>query len=160
MTKISKLNPTDWKKYKKIRLEALKNEPTAFWASYDEKRLEPDSYWINKMNDVNDTILIEEMDNKVVGLVRVTVNDKEIPPEYAYVGSLYINKEYRGLGISKKLMSAAENYVKQETSLKGIFLEVYKSQESAIMLYNKLGYKIIEKRVKDGVEDLVMVKDL
>src|SRR5579885_2646682 len=42
--------PTDAVAYRELRLEALRNHPTAFSASYDEQVTFPDEFWQERIN--------------------------------------------------------------------------------------------------------------
>jgi len=152
---IRRLEKRDWEIYKAMRLEALKSSPGAFSTKYEEERKEADKYWQTKLDNPDDTIFAAFEKDCCLGIVRVSINDPEIPEGYAYVGSLFVSEKHRGKGVAKELMRSAENYA-QEIGVNGIYLDVYISQPEAIKLYEGLNYEIIQKR--DDVErgDVVM----
>ena len=49
LIKIVQLSPSAWPVYKKLRLEALQNDPQTFGPSYQETLAKPDSYWQGRL---------------------------------------------------------------------------------------------------------------
>jgi ribosomal protein S18 acetylase RimI-like enzyme len=158
--KIIILTKTKWETYKKIRLDSLKNNPEAYGSKFDELKNKDDKYWKKKLEDRNNLFFIAFKSADPVGLVRVALNDIDIPPGYAYIGSLYVKREFRRKGVARKLILEAEKYIKKKTEMKGILIEVYESLEDAILLYKKLGYSTIKRRISDGGNELIMRKEL
>ena len=150
----------DWKKFKDIRLEALGKEEEAFGTSVSDFINRDDRYWKEYLEKENNIVFIAEVDDLVVGMLRIDTADEEIAEEYVYLGSVYVNAGYRGMGIARKLMLSAEEYVRSSTPKKTILLEVYTHLESAVKLYQDLGYQTIEERVEDGFKDFVMLKQV
>lgn len=54
---IFKLDPKDWEKYKKIRLEALQENPEAFGSSYEKEIAFPDETWQERCGNENVCII-------------------------------------------------------------------------------------------------------
>ena len=50
---IWKVSIDEWQEFKKLRLEALKNEPDSFWWSYEDDVKKDDEYWIEKLESAN-----------------------------------------------------------------------------------------------------------
>ncbi|HQG58133.1 MAG TPA: hypothetical protein PLX79_04145 [Candidatus Dojkabacteria bacterium] len=69
--KLIKLNPADWKYYKKIHLEALKTEPQAFETSFSDAVKKSNKEWkslLEPHTEKNPTILIflkDRINNKI-----------------------------------------------------------------------------------------------
>jgi len=79
------------------------------------------------------------------------INEKGI----ANIWGVYLNKEYRGMGIGRGLMEKIVEKVNVIPELKSNKLMVNQTQESAVKLYEKLDFKVvsIEKAVLgDGKE--------
>ena len=71
-----------------------------------------------------------------------------------------VDKASRRLGVADSLMAAALEF-SQETSMGTIFLEVRKTNETAVGLYKKHGFKSVRTRkdyYSDPVEDAVVMK--
>lgn len=56
---------------------------------------------------------------------------------------IYVNRDYRGRGISKLIVAELENWAKEMGNQKAI-LETGKLQKAAISLYNRLNYEVID----------------
>ena len=78
------------------------------------------------------------------------------------LNDIFVVPEYRKQGIGEKLISAYFQSIISKGVVKSL-LEVRKSNQTAINLYNKVGYKQISKREKyydDGETALVLLKEL
>lgn len=91
---------------------------------------------------LNDTahFLCAKAEEKIIGYIGV----HEIAGE-AYIANVAVSEKYRGYGLGNRLLSAAENGAK-ERGCEFISLEVRKSNETAISIYNKRGYKTVGER--------------
>ena len=78
--------------------------------------------------------------DEIIGTIAIMKKDKNT----AELKSFYVNKNYRGNGISKKLFSTAIEYCKQ-INLHKIFLGTYSTMETAIHFYKNRGFSEIEK---------------
>jgi RimJ/RimL family protein N-acetyltransferase len=140
---IIKLTPKDWKNLKDLRLEALKEESDAFGSSYEESAAHSDDEWKQKLaNPKNPTILVCD-EGQAIGMAGAYqekgVNLKHI----AYIWGVYLRKNYRGKGISLKLMEALLNEIAKNKEIEKINLNVNTSRLSAVKLYEKLGFEIV-----------------
>jgi RimJ/RimL family protein N-acetyltransferase len=59
--------------------------------------------------------------------------------------SIYIAKEFRGMGLGKKMFEMLIERAKQEFEPKNIYLSVFSKNKPAIALYKSLGFKVIGK---------------
>ena len=78
------------------------------------------------------------------------------------IEDVYTFSDYRKKGFAKMLINSVLDYAKQNNKNK-IFLEVKKTNEKAISLYQGLGFSIISERKKyyaDGETALVMLKEI
>lgn len=65
---------------------------------------------------------------------------KDFDNNTAEIKRMYVKPEYRGLGISKKILSALEQHAR-ESHYQRLILETGLKQPEAISLYEKYGYK-------------------
>lgn len=79
--------------------------------------------------------------NKLIGLIAAYFNDFET--NTGFITNVSVIKEYQGYGIASKLLSNTINYAK-ENKFNKILLEVYKTNNKAIKLYEKYGFKMIK----------------
>lgn len=76
--------------------------------------------------------------------------------------TVLVNPLFRKKGFAKALIGKMLDMAK-ENNIEGIFLEVRENNQSAINLYQGLGFKVIQKRNKyyfDGENALVMKKEI
>ena len=81
-------------------------------------------------------------EGKIIGGVGIA--DIRLFDECAELQKLYLSDEAKGHGFSRLMMKAAEDKA-LELGYKRIYLETHTVLEAAISLYEKLGYKCIEK---------------
>ncbi|MCI9145255.1 MAG: GNAT family N-acetyltransferase [Eubacterium sp.] len=86
---------------------------------------------------------------------------KKYDAECAEVKRVFIKQEYRGRGISNKLMELLEEYARKEGYLYFI-LESGEPLVAAMSLYRKIGYKVIANygQYKDMPDSICMKKKL
>lgn len=77
-----------------------------------------------------------EIDNKIVGIIIYTILCEE-----AEILLIFVDENYRNKGIATLLINSIE-----EKNVKNILLEVSTKNDSALALYNKLNFKLINIR--------------
>ena len=77
-----------------------------------------------------------DQENKIIATGRVSAS-----ADLAMVTTVWVAESYRGTGLAKKIMHALSNEV-FNIGLKQIVLQVLKSNEAAVGLYQSLGYEI------------------
>lgn len=95
-------------------------------------------------------VVVNEQD-EVVGGVGIAPFGMEL--EICELQKLYIKPEAQGMGLSKKLMKVALDFAKKHYTY--CYLETLKKLETANLLYNKLGFQLLEKPL-DGSEHNAM----
>jgi len=110
-------------------------------------------------NPVN-KIIVAEDDGRVVGFI-----DYLITFNSATIMQIAVTKEYRGIGIATQLLSEMEKSFPKDLDeiVETVTLEVRVSNQPAVNLYTKNGYKIVVVKshyYKDGENAIYMVKRL
>lgn len=110
--------------------------------------------FINELLNQNSILKVAELNGEVIGYVvaRKIVDEAEIL-------SLAVKKDFRRKGIATKLMKSVLNEIKD--FVKSCFLDVRVSNEPAIKLYEKLGFKKVGIRKKYYLypeEDALLMK--
>lgn len=139
-----KLDKNDWKDYRDIRLEALKNEPNAFGSNYEKYKKKDDVYWINILS------LLGEKNSKSF-LCAVLSGEKLVSIGGSYqdkndewnIIAIYTKKEFRGLGAGSLLLGEMLKELKNR-GVNKVFLRVNVERVPAISLYKKFGFEIIK----------------
>ncbi len=65
--------PADVDSFRELRLEALKNHPTAFGADYEESLARPDEHWRERLNMDKDkeALFFAESDGQLIGMTGI-----------------------------------------------------------------------------------------
>ncbi|MFG6394021.1 MAG: GNAT family N-acetyltransferase [Lachnospiraceae bacterium] len=91
----------------------------------------------NKLDDIHDVVIAYDNDIPVG-----SASFKKYDNENAEVKRVFIKKEYRGQGISHKLMKMLEQRARRQ-GFKYFILESGEPLVEAMALYRKIGYKVI-----------------
>lgn len=159
------LQPSEWEKYKSLRLEALNNDSQAFGVSLHDFVNKPNSYWQDRLKQAQQGkvswLLFAKSENNFVGMVGAFIVDQNIPE----IVSLYVQKSSRGKGIAKQLMDEIIKSIQYNFKYKKVRITVNINQTEALKLYKKLGFKITEEKeaiLGDGQKhhEYVMEKSL
>lgn len=145
--KIIKLPVERWEEYKNLRLEALQKEPQAFSSSYEEEVQSSDQDWKDKLikfsGEGNFLVLFAEIDGKLVGTMNTHIDGFLKMRHVAYLYGVYVNSNYRGKGVGKKLLEGILEWIGSHPEIIKISLDVTTTQQAAIALYKKFGFEII-----------------
>ncbi len=106
---------------------------------------------INK--DAN--VLVANFQDEIVGSGYALIEKAKAylkPKQIAYLGFMYVLPEYRGKGINGKLVNDLISWSK-ERNISEIQLDVYAENKSALIAYQKLGFKPDLLKMRIGTED-------
>jgi RimJ/RimL family protein N-acetyltransferase len=156
--------------YWKTRLRAVKEEPSAFSASYEEEVSRPIEEIINRFREHwtgPENYNLGSFSNGVLtGIVGFNREQRRKLRHKANIWGMYICPEARGKGIGRCLLTEVIRRSYNVKELEQIGLTVTCGNKPAIKLYENLGFKAygIEKRaLKIGFEyfdDILMVLPL
>lgn len=136
---LGKLPEDEWKKYKEIRLEALKNDSIAFWSSYEEEMNRPESFWRSRIGGAVHALSGEE----IIGLMSYKDETRPKTKHKSRIYSVCVKPAYRGNGVGKKLLAETLRLIKENKEIIKVNLAVNLSQVSAVKLYEFFGFKAI-----------------
>lgn len=96
-------------------------------------------------------VIVAEIDGEIVGSGYGQIRDRKEffkQKQLGYIGFMYVKEEYRGKGISQKIIQYLYDWFKTE-DLEEIRLTVYDKNPRAIKAYEKVGFKkhLIEMRI-------------
>lgn len=138
------LPPTEWEKYKALRLRALQEEPQAYLSTYEKSRNDPDEKWKERLSNARDGktqwLVFAKEKETLIGMIGAFIDERgDIE-----IIALYVVKEARGKGVGKKLMD--EILVKIQESRKGrrVLVSANEEQEAAVTLYKQFGFSVIQ----------------
>ncbi|RDI41027.1 GNAT family N-acetyltransferase [Falsibacillus pallidus] len=138
------LTSEDAEEYLRIRLESLKLNPEAFASNYEDKVAEEDA--LNKtairLKPTNFSFTMGAFDGDA--LVSVVTFMRESPSKMMHKGSIFAvftTPSYRGKGIAKALFKELLKKLDEVEGLEQIMLTVVSSNQSAVKLYESLGFE-------------------
>jgi ribosomal protein S18 acetylase RimI-like enzyme len=148
-----KVEIADWQKYKKIRLEALKNDPQAFSSFFGAECKLGDEEWQERLASglckKNKKIFIGVFDETNNFVAIGGAFTREDAREWCVV-AVYVAPECRRRGIGKVLLSAIIAELKKIGGVEKLVLRVNRKQRPAVKLYKSFGFAI-EETIKDQI---------
>ncbi len=101
-------------------------------------------------------IFVAEVTNQVVGFVQCSVMTTPERPmlyerTFVSVDSLIVQERYRRQGIGRRLMERVHTWAR-ERGIREIELNVFEFNDTAIRLYEQLGYRTISRRMHRRVD--------
>lgn len=158
---LRQLKLQDWKIYKEIRLECLKNTPWAFGTRHVDEVLKEDKYWQDTISNPHRIIFGIFDNDKIMAMagfalpdkmssyndsmmIQTKINGISADSDKYFIVSVYSKLAYRGLGNVESLLRYIINYHQQYYT--GVLcLSVEVNNTPAICLYKKLGFVIVDK---------------
>jgi ribosomal protein S18 acetylase RimI-like enzyme len=150
---IRRLTGEDASQYKEIRLQGLKNHPEAFSSSYEEESTYSLEVYSNRLSGTQAVALGAFVEQKLVGVVTLFYEQKKKLIHRASIVAMYVDQDYRNVGIGKALMVQAIKQARESESIKQLYLSVTSSNLPAKGLYQSLGFKTY------GVDEQAMKVD-
>ncbi len=142
-----------WQEYKELRLKALA-EPTAFDITPEEETQRINGDWELEYSKLSSgksgVVLFAQSGEQLVGMVGAHFGETMKSRHIAVPFGFFVQKEYRGQGLGQKLLEALIEKLKELEIVK-INIGVYETQQSAIKLYEKLGFQrvgVLRKELK------------
>ena len=138
MIRIVRLPEERWKEYRKLRLEALKVEPSAFGSSLEEESEFTEGVWRKRIKGV----LFAVSEGRPVGLLSYIFEDRVKTRHVAHIYSVYVTPKYRGKGIGERLLKRALAEIRRNREAVKAQLSVNPLLRPAVALYKKAGFEV------------------
>ena len=110
-------------------------------------------YDIQAMIEAKNTeVIVALINDVIIGAAYVKISKAKAYlkfDKYAYLGFMYVKPEYRGKGISQKIIEKLRIWAKSK-KLTELRLDVYNDNDKAVFAYEKFGFKkhLVEMRMK------------
>jgi ribosomal protein S18 acetylase RimI-like enzyme len=130
-----------------------------FKGDFNAKRFKE---FIKHSYGIDSIFFVAEINSKIVGDINVNIGRLQKDKHTASFG-MGIIKEYRKMGIGSALVEDALKWIK-EKGIEKISISVFSSNEAALSLYEKYGFKVEGKRLKQYkinekyVDEILMAK--
>ncbi len=140
---IVRLTPADAMAYKALMLHAYEHAADSFTSTPQERALQPDSWWINRIADPAGLSVVwgAFTEAGLVGTVSVEFSARAKTRHKALIVAMFVREECRGEGVARQLMRAAIQYGLEREGLRLLQLEVTQGNTAAERLYESLGFQ-------------------
>ena len=146
---IRRMTAGEWRELRAIRLEAVRDTPTAFSTSYAELAAHPDAYWQEQAaaeatSEQDATFICSDRDDGWVG--SVSAGPLIEVPDHAHIHAVYVRAGHRGpAGLGARLVAAAISFAEQHIDVSRLTLGVHESNTRALAFYRRIGFRMTGK---------------
>ncbi|MFN3414894.1 MAG: GNAT family N-acetyltransferase [Caldimonas sp.] len=143
---VRRLGPEDLPAYKLLRDEALQRHPESFTSDAETERMRsPESYLgrLGLSEPLGGTFLMGAwVDGELAGSVACERELKRKLRHRANIVGMYVRESHTRLGIGRQLLAACVDLARQAQGLEMLTLTVTASNERAVRLYERAGFKM------------------
>jgi len=145
---IRRLSPADAPEFRRLRLQALQESPTAFGSSYREEVRRPLAAFQKLLERRADNWVFGSLQaRQLIGVLRLVRERGRKERHKATIYGLYVAPAERRRGIARRLLAQAIATARKLKGMRQIRIGVVTSNAAAIALYAKAGF------VEYGQED-------
>lgn len=138
---VRRLRSTDVRAFRRLRLEGLKESPTAFGSSYAEEVKRPLSHSRERIGPSSGKRIFGALENgRLIGIVALVRKEGRKERHKASIFGMYVTPSSRRKGVARKLLEAAIRRAMQLKGVQIIQLAVVTSNIAAMKLYKKAGF--------------------
>ncbi len=131
------LGADDVEAFKRIRLEALRLEPSAFASSVDEWEKLPDDEWRRRL--LADPVFLAFDCNEPVAIMGLLRQRAGKMAHRATIIMVYVRREKRGTGLGRDLLDHVVHYARQQ-GIRQLELTASAENAAAIGFYRNAGF--------------------
>lgn len=135
MLNIERLQTPEWRRFKHLRLRALREAPDAFDSTLAEVLLLDDQTWLERV--ATPPTFLATHEGQDIGMVRCVLDDEGVQ---AHLISMWVASEFRRMGTGQQLVQAAIEFARSQ-NCERLVLDVADSNSAAIALYDDMGFK-------------------
>lgn len=161
-TTIRRVQADEVDAFRRIRLEALRAEPSFYASSYEDWVALPIEEWQQRLDD---PVFIAFQDHEPVGITGLLRQRASKMAHRATIIMVYVRRSLRGTGLAKNLLGAVADYAR-DIGILQLELAVSAENPAAIGFYRREGFSEIG-RIPGGflhegtmIDDVVMVRRL
>ena len=145
LVEIRKLPDDRWKDYRDLRLEALKNDPSAFGSSLEEEEMLTEDEWKRRIQ--NGLFAVSE--ETLIGMIVYAFNRRTKTRHIAEIFGVYVSAGHRGDGFGTRMLEHALLQIRKNGRVVKVKLAVNPEQRVAVKLYKKAGFVVAGRARKE-----------
>lgn len=140
---VRRITPADAAAYRSLRLEGLREAPSAFTASYDEESSTSLTEIERRLSPGSGRDYLGVYDGEALIAIARVDRDSSPPKQNhrAHIRGVYVSSNHRGKGAARKLMEYALDCAASLQGVTHVNLAVTAGNEPAQKLYESLGFK-------------------
>ncbi len=133
--------PEDWEEYRALRLQALKDHPTAFGADYEENLQHPKEQWTKRVSteDEREGLFFAEHEGRLIGMTGIFREQGAKARHTAQVWGVYVDPDWRGFRIADRLIEECLAWARRKGVTIAV-LGVSTDNDPAIRCYERCGF--------------------
>ena len=137
------LVPRDAAAFQALRLQALREDPVAFAASYEDERDTPMAIVAERLQPGADRAIVGAFDGRqLVGLAAWHREEMRKLQHKGFVWGVFIAPSHRGRGLARRLLEAVIALARQAEGIRQLNLTAYADNRPALALYQSLGFEV------------------
>lgn len=129
---------SEWELYKAVRLKALASDPHVFGSSLEKEKGYADDRWQNTVANPDVGVFGVFHQSAVIGMTGVVIK-REKPADATLWGS-WLEKEWRGKGLSRKMYEARIDWARRHPEIHRIVVSHRKSNQMSKAANQKHGF--------------------
>jgi RimJ/RimL family protein N-acetyltransferase len=145
---IRRLSEDDWLAFSRIRLTALKTDPTVFGSNYGLESKFSEEDWRNRLNKNDSAIFMLFDDETPIGMTSVSIDREDPTGKTALLWGSWLAPEYRGKGLSDLMYNTRINWAKAQPNVERIIVSHRASNLSSKYANQKHGFVETHKKEK------------
>lgn len=132
----------DADQFRKLRLFALQDAPTAFSADPDVNKRHSKRFWEDRLKpNPHGIIFFAEQDSQLIGMTGIYKGESSKTKHTAGIWGVYVRPEWRGLHIAEVMIEMCCEWARL-CQVHIVKLAVVSTNESAIRLYERSGFTV------------------
>ncbi|MEJ2654431.1 MAG: GNAT family N-acetyltransferase [Acidihalobacter sp.] len=150
---IQRLEPKHAEAYRALMLEAYATHPNVFTSSVGERSALPFAWWEGRLDEnpaAGQVVFGVLQGGRLCGVAGLSFETREKARHKATLFGMYVPAAQRGLGLGRRLVSAALEYARSRPGVRLVQLTVTEGNAAAEALYARCGF------VAFGVEPMAM----
>jgi ribosomal protein S18 acetylase RimI-like enzyme len=137
---VRRIRADEWRQYRDLRLEALKDSPLAFIEQYGDSIAQADRFWRDRVDHGAagraSCIYVAVHVGRFIGKAACFVE----PESTAHVVGVYVTPRWRSTGVAEALLAAVLEWAREEAGAARVRLFVMTTNNRAAAFYRRIGF--------------------